>query len=188
MKGFIIASSVFISISIALIFYNIYIINTFTDISTHLELIEESIEADNFKKAMELTLSFEKELSENSHLLYTLTDRAPIDTALSECARLSSFIKVCDKAESLASASGIRKILEKNLEKSVLRIKTAKNTAVGGVFLISFRILFQHRVLHFPKFIRKIYIIFMRIFKTKNLFSQSINLLRTVFPYFLNWF
>ena len=120
MKGFIAAVLIFITIISFLFIYNFYITNTFHILSEQLSIIEKAISSEDFSRAEKLSSVFQKALASKAKTLYYLSDRVPIDNAISECAKMISFIRTSDKSEACAAAHGINAILEKTKEKSVL--------------------------------------------------------------------
>lgn len=120
MKGFITALLIFLILISSLFLYNQYMLKTITGLLEYTNMIEESINEENFKKAHSILKSFEKNLNEKTYFLYFVTDRAPLDNTITECARLKSFISIPDKAEALACISGIKIMLKKTMEKSTI--------------------------------------------------------------------
>ena len=120
MKVFIAALSIFATLIIILMLCNFLLCSTFSSYNEILDSIEHAVYTDNFPEAERISVEFSDKLFEDSRLLYCLTDRTPIDNALTECSRMISFIRVKDKAESSAALSGIKTILTKTKEKSTL--------------------------------------------------------------------
>ena len=120
MKGFITAIVIFSSLIALLFYYNIHITATVSSLINYAVAIENSLEEENYDKALKLSDSFDKKLRKEAKYLYKFTDRTPIDSSITECARMKSFIKLSDAAEAASSLSGIKVTLEKTLEKSVL--------------------------------------------------------------------
>ncbi|MDO5479248.1 MAG: DUF4363 family protein, partial [Clostridia bacterium] len=105
-----------------LFFFTNYIDNTFSLLSSYISGIEDALKEENFEKAAKLSASLRKKLRSKSEILYYVSDRAPIDNAITECERLLSFIETKDKSEAYASAMGIAVILEKTKEKSLFSL------------------------------------------------------------------
>ena len=120
MKGFVIALIIFIFLTVTLMFYNIYINKTFTDLVSRTAMIENSIYEEKYINAKISALLLKRKLEKDSSVLYIITERSSIDNALTECSKLLCFIEVFDKAEAYATASGIKSIIEKANEKSAL--------------------------------------------------------------------
>lgn len=138
MKGFLSALIIILCLIVLLCIYTFYIEGTFSYLSSEIYKIETAIESEDFILAGEISRTFKKELKEKSTLLYYVTDRALIDDAFTECEKLLSFIKTEDKSEALASASGIRTMLEKTKEKSIIRIlKINREALPHGLLIIS---------------------------------------------------
>ncbi len=126
MKGFLTALGIFLVLLVSMFFYNRYMTTTMISLWDYADSIEDAINEENFKKANSVLKSFEKRLNEETYFLYFVTDRAPLDNALTECARLKSFLSIPDKAESLACISGIKVMLDKTKEKSTIPLKNAQ--------------------------------------------------------------
>lgn len=122
MKGFLTALVIMLSLIFLLFFFTSYIDNTFSLLSSYTAGIETAIKEENFEKAAKLSASLRKKLRSKSEILYYVSDRAPIDNAITECEKLLSFIATKDKSEAYASVMGIAVILEKTKEKSVLSL------------------------------------------------------------------
>lgn len=121
MKGFLTALIIMLVLIFLLFIYSGYVENTFSSLSRHIGEIEVAIKSESFEKALFLAKQLREKLKEKARILYFVTDRALIDEAFTECEKLLSFIISEDKAEALASASGIRAMLEKTEEKSTIR-------------------------------------------------------------------
>ncbi|MBQ2941302.1 MAG: DUF4363 family protein [Clostridia bacterium] len=121
MKGFLTALIIMLVLLFLLFIYSGYVENTFSSLSRHIGEIEVAIKSESFEKALFLAKQLREKLKEKAGILYFVTDRALIDEAFTECEKLLSFIISEDKAEALASASGIRVMIEKTEEKSTIR-------------------------------------------------------------------
>ena len=122
MKGFFIALSIFLCIIIMLFFYSNFIDSTFNTLSLYISDVESALKESDFDKALKSSETLRLALKEESKILYFLSDRAPIDNALSECERLISFINTKDISEASAAAYTIDIILDKTKEKSIFTI------------------------------------------------------------------
>lgn len=120
MKGFILALVIFIILSISTLYCNYYINSVFSEYSDCITIVKTSIRNNDFLIAEKFTKILENKLKEDSRLLYTITERTPIDNAITECGRLLSFIEVKEKSEAYATASGIEIILRNSNKKTVL--------------------------------------------------------------------
>ena len=123
MKGFITALIIFLSLIVLLTLYSFYINTTFSTFSMEIREISDLIMAENYSEAKNASEKFNAHLNEKSGILYFVTDRSPIDTILTECEKMLSFISTEDKSEALACAKGIDILLKKTKEKSLLFIK-----------------------------------------------------------------
>ena len=119
MKGFVTALIIFLILIALLTAYSFYINITFSSFSVEINEISDSIMIENYTKAKKASVKFNNHLNEKSGILYFVTDRSPIDTALTECEKMLSFISTEDKSEALACAKGIDILLKKTKEKSL---------------------------------------------------------------------
>ncbi len=120
MKGFISALIIFLILIALLTVYNFYIKNTFSSFSLEIGKISDLIMEEKYENAKKSSEKFYEILNKKSEILYYVTDRSPIDTVLTECEKMISFINTEDKSEALASARGINVLLKKTKEKSLV--------------------------------------------------------------------
>ncbi len=120
MKGFIASVTLLSSILLIIFLCGLHLTKTVTALTEFTVVIEKALDEENYKKALKLTETFEKRLKSEAEYLYYCSDRAPIDNAITECARMKSYIKAEDKSESSSALSGIRATLKKALEKSII--------------------------------------------------------------------
>lgn len=121
MKGFLTALIIFLFLIVFLFCYAFYMEETLSSLSLYIRDIESAIATEDFSAAGEIASEFREDLMLKAGILCYLTDRALIDDAFTECEKLISFITTKDQSESLASASGIRMMIEKTKEKSIIR-------------------------------------------------------------------
>ena len=120
MKGFITSLIIFLTLITLLVVYSFYINHTFSAFSREINKISALITKENYDEAEKASEKLNKCLNEKSGILYFVTDRSPIDTSLTECKKMLSFISTKDKSEALACAYGIDVLLKKTKEKSLL--------------------------------------------------------------------
>lgn len=123
MKGFICAVILLLVVVVGLFFFHAYITSSFDAFLKEVDKVEELLNSEEFEECLYAFSNFEKNFDKNSHILSFFIDRAPIDNALTEISRTRNFIKEEDKAESLASLSGLKTILERIVEKSLLKVE-----------------------------------------------------------------
>lgn len=122
MRGFIATVIIFLLVIIGLFVYSDFIYSSFSEFDTMLSSVEYELSAGDFSSAEINSELFFDKLKEKSRVLYYFTDRNPINSLLSETARLKSFIAIGDKAEAASALSGLRMMINTAFEKTQLKI------------------------------------------------------------------
>ena len=126
MKGFIVAVVILSVIILSLIFYNFYMNKTFSEITEYIDNIESDLSENKFTEATLHAQKLADTLSDKSNFLYLITDREPLNNIITESARLLSFIKTMDEAESKASLSALKVTLTELQKQTVYKTKNPR--------------------------------------------------------------
>lgn len=122
MRGFIATVIIFLLVIIGLFVYSDFVYSCFSEFDNMLSAVEDDLSAGNFSSAERNSEQFFNKLKEKSRVLYYFTDRNPINSLLSETARLKGFITVGDTAEATAALSGLKMMINTAFEKTQLKI------------------------------------------------------------------
>lgn len=124
MRGFIATVIIFLLVIIGLFVYSNFVYSSFTEFNSILSTVDAELSAGDFSSAQINSELFFDKLKEKSRVLYYFTDRNPINSLLSESARLKSFIAHGDMAEAASALSGLKIMINTAFEKTQLKLNS----------------------------------------------------------------